>query len=102
QFDIPYDAEVEHVLPKKWNNYDGWTEITHQKDVNKLGNLVILEKKLNISAKNEFFERKKKEYRKSCVLGAKKLCKIKTWDEKVLARRDDRVIEELVSFFNEI
>jgi hypothetical protein len=97
---ISYEAQIEHILPKKWNGYDAWTEETHTNDVNKLGNLVVLEKKLNISAKNEFFVRKQKEYKKSEVIEAQKLCNIPTWNPKALDKRHERVINDLVAFLS--
>ena len=95
---IPWEAQIEHILPKKWNNYDGWTEETYQNDVNKIGNLVVLEKKLNISAKNEFFSRKKDVYKNSEVIAAKNLCDIQSWTPDTLDKRHKNVIKELTSF----
>ena len=55
---------IEHILPQEWCNYDQWDEESHKKNIEKLGNLVILEKSLNIKASNEFFQRKKRYIRK--------------------------------------
>ncbi|MDR1481056.1 MAG: DUF262 domain-containing HNH endonuclease family protein [Synergistaceae bacterium] len=96
---LPEDIHVEHILPKKWNNYDSWTDETYKTDVNKLGNLVILEKKLNISAQNEFFSRKQRQYEKSSVIEANMLCQLEQWDKTALDKRNDRVIKELMKFF---
>lgn len=95
---IPWEAHIEHILPKKWNNYDGWTEETYQADVNRLGNLVVLEKRLNISAKNEFFSRKKQSYENSDIIEANDLCDIPSWTPDTLAERHERVVEELTAF----
>jgi hypothetical protein len=62
--------DIEHILPKKWNNYDGWTETTWKARLNTLGNLIPLEKKINISASNSFLKRKKAKYGKSKVQDA--------------------------------
>lgn len=62
--------DIEHILPKKWNNYDGWTESTWESKLNTLGNLIPLEREINISASNEFFKRKKMKYSESKVQDA--------------------------------
>lgn len=95
---VPWEAHIEHILPQKWNNYDGWTEETYQADVNRLGNLVVLEKRLNISAKNEFFSRKKQSYENSGIIEANDLCDISSWTPETLAERHERVVEELTDF----
>lgn len=95
---IPWEAQIEHILPKKWNNYDGWTEETYQNDVNKLGNLVVLENRLNVSARNEFFSRKKQYYKNSEVIVANNLCDIPSWTPDSLSERHDKVIKDLTEF----
>lgn len=95
---VPWTAQIEHILPKKWNHYDDWTEDTHQADINKLGNLVVLEKRLNISAKNEFFSRKKQVYKDSNIKEANNLCDITSWTPNALADRHRKVIEQLTAF----
>jgi len=91
---------IEHILPKKWNNYDGWTEETWYNDIDKLGNLIPLEWKLNISARNEFFTRKKFDYAKSKVQDAQNLLILSDWSPKNLELRDDISKERLVKFFS--
>jgi hypothetical protein len=63
--------DIEHILPKKWNNFDGWTESTWNENLNTIGNLIPLEKEINISASNEFLKRKKEKYIKSSIQDAK-------------------------------
>jgi len=59
--------DIEHILPREWNHYDGWTAETHKEYLNCLGNLIPLERAKNIKAQNEYL-RKKKEYYKSSVI----------------------------------
>ena len=92
---------IEHILPKKWNNYDGWTEETHFNDLNKLGNLVPLEWKLNISAKNEFFSKKREKYNLSKIQEANSLISIEDWTSQELDKRDKEIKRALLSFFEE-
>lgn len=88
---------IEHILPKKWNNYDEWTEETWAKNLNSLGNLIPLEYRLNISAKNEFFDRKKIEYEKSVVQDAIDLVDVPEWNpdnwEKFQEEKQNRILK---------
>jgi len=63
--------DIEHILPKKWNNYDSWTESLHESHLDILGNLIPLEREINISASNEFLKRKKAKYKDSAVQDAR-------------------------------
>ncbi|MGL4562271.1 MAG: HNH endonuclease family protein, partial [Brevinema sp.] len=49
---------VEHILPKSYQHYDGWTKEMYEQYINSIGNLTLLEKKLNIKAKNEYLQKK--------------------------------------------
>jgi hypothetical protein len=90
---------IEHILPKKWNNYDKWTDNTWQKALNTLGNLIPLEWNLNISAKNEFFARKKESYKNSKVQDAIELTKLDTWHPKDYENRYKETTDRLLSYF---
>ena len=90
---------IEHILPKNWNNYDGWNQETHAEDLNKLGNLVPLEYKLNIAARNDFFDKKKERYKASVVEDAKDLVKIDDWTRECVTRRDKEIKKRISDFF---
>ena len=99
---------IEHILPKKWCNYDKWTTESHAENIDKLGNLVLLEKSLNIKASNEFFQRKKEIYKievpdkntvPSKVQDVKDLTKIENWYPEDLEKRHKEVIQRLENFF---
>lgn len=87
--------DVEHILPRQWNNYDGWTDSTWAKDLNRLGNLVPLEKRLNIRARDSFFSKKQKEYQRSKVLDAQDLWNHSDWTPDILDQRDQEVIDRI-------
>lgn len=99
---IACNPQIEHILPKKWNNYDGWTARSHQGDVDKLGNLVLLEKQLNISARNEFFRRKQEFYSHSEILEARNLSNRTDWTPQALQSRQARIQHELLAFFSSL
>ena len=92
--------EIEHILPRNgYNNYDGWTEEEYNDKLDTLGNLVLFEKKLNIKASNEFFNKKKKEYEKSNIQEAKDLCSFSDWTYDTWKKRNDEKEQEIISFF---
>lgn len=92
-------VEIEHILPKKWNNYDGWTDQLWGEKLNTLGNLVPLSKKLNIAARNEFFDKKKEYYKKSEIQDVKDLLTVKEWKPgDVLAKQKEKT-ERLLKYF---
>lgn len=91
--------EIEHILPKKGENYDGWSQEEHAADIEKLGNLVPLKKKVNIAASNEYFGRKKEKYTDSKVRDAVDLCELEAWTPESLQARHNEVINRLTDFF---
>ncbi|MDD9859263.1 MAG: DUF262 domain-containing HNH endonuclease family protein [Nitrospira sp.] len=95
--------QIEHILPHKWNHYDGWTEEEYGKDLNKLGNLIPLERKLNIKASNEFFARKQEVYKKSKNPEARRLGEGEygdRWLPETLQKRHEELLKLLEKFFD--
>ena len=95
--------DIEHILPKKWNNYDGWTESTWDERLNTLGNLIPLEREINISASNEFLKRKKAKYSASRVQDAKDIAAHvpdNGWTPNQVDELFEKKIKRLNSFFN--
>ena len=90
---------LEHILPKKWNDYDGWTAESWEKWINRIGNLVPLEWKLNISAKNEYFPRKQEKYTQSKVKDVQELCSLSECTETQVAEREEILTERFNEFF---
>ncbi len=92
--------EIEHILPKKWNHYDGWNAESHANNINRLGNLMLLTKKVNIKASNEFFQRKKDVYETSSFSEAQVISQSKSinWGPDELEERDEIVKERLFKF----
>ena len=90
---------IEHILPRIYNNYDYWTDKLWKEQLNLIGNLVPLEWRLNISAKNEFFERKQNRYKDSYVQDVLHLLPLKEWTPNRLIERNNLQINKLLSFF---
>lgn len=96
---IVSNYHIEHILPKKWNNYDKWDEHSWADDLNSIGNLMPLEYKLNINAKNEFFNRKKESYRKSKVRDALDVIQYEEWTPENLKSIQDIKTQRLKNYF---
>lgn len=66
---IPYTSDIEHIFPKKWQNtnYNGWTFDDAALYLDRFGNKMIFEKKLNIQAGNGYFGVKKGKYALSSI-----------------------------------
>lgn len=96
---IVSNYHIEHILPKKWNNYDKWDEHSWADDLNSIGNLMPLEYKLNINAKNEFFNRKKESYSKSKVRDALDVIQYEEWTPENLKSIQDIKTQRLKNYF---
>lgn len=94
-------SEVEHILPQTggYNNYNGWTEEQYEDKLNTLGNYVLLEKPLNIKASNEFFKKKKEEYKHSAIQDALDLVKLDDWKYDDWEKRNKEREEIILKYF---
>jgi hypothetical protein len=88
--------DIEHILPKKWNNFDSWTEDSWAEHLNTLGNLIPLEREINISASNEFLKRKKEKYLDSKIQDAHDIANTIADDGWIPSKVDDFHIEKLL------
>lgn len=95
--------DVEHILPRQWKSdyYDQWDEESCDNAMNKLGNRMPLEKKVNIKASNLFFAEKKKHYKDSNVQDARDLgeSNINEWKLSDFETRHKEVVGRLKVFF---
>ena len=96
---------IEHILPKKWDHYDGWTKnwtkTSVKSHIDSLGNLAPFEKILNIRAANESFPRKKEQYRQSKVQDILDLLDSTHWRRKEVKERQKESVARLLKFFKE-
>lgn len=97
---------IEHILPRAWQHYDGWTEEEYTKYINCLGNLTLLDRKLNIKAKNEYLSKKQEYYKKSSIKDVHTdldstsfvLSKLQDWSAKQCLSRQEEIINRITSF----
>jgi len=99
---IPETFDVEHIFPKKWQdtNYNGWNINDAKIYLERFGNKVVLEKKLNIQAGNGYFGQKKNRYASSKIATIIELSKLpqNDWIKTDIENRENKFISEILSF----
>ncbi|WP_339289961.1 DUF262 domain-containing HNH endonuclease family protein [Paenibacillus sp. FSL E2-0201] len=96
-------VHIEHIMPKTiksksskkeygdWETYLGNDAALHDVYVNKIGNLTLLGSSLNISASNNPFEEKKKNYEQSLIVMTKQLMNYSKWDIATIQERTEKL-----------
>lgn len=101
---IPETFDIEHIFPKKWQNtnYNGWVYDDASDYLDRLGNKIVFEKKLNIQAGNGYFGVKKAKYSLSNISVVKDLSRYKNndWLKTDIEERENQIKDNLISFFN--
>jgi hypothetical protein len=85
----PHKVHVEHIYPQ--NPEPGKSAANHGQIINRLGNLTLLDKVLNISIKNGEFDKKKPSYEKSELLISQDLTVYSAWDASTIADRQKKL-----------
>ncbi|MCL2289186.1 MAG: DUF262 domain-containing HNH endonuclease family protein [Bacteroidetes bacterium] len=96
--------DIEHIFPKKWQdtNYNGWNIKDAKLFLERFGNKIVLEKKLNIQAGNGYFGEKKKRYSSSKIASIIELANLpkNDWVKTDILNRENKMIEDIVLFIN--
>lgn len=96
------DFEIEHIFPRKWqnSNYNGWNDTEAKEYLEKFGNKVAIEKKLNIQAGNGYFGQKKIKYLGSKIEVVKELgkCKTNDWNKDNIIQREELFLTSVIEF----
>lgn len=91
---LPTYWEIEHIFPQTWDTkYYTFDEEEANQKLEHLGNKLPLEKKLNISASNNYFSKKKDKYQTSNIAIIKKLgnsC-LEEWNLDNISTNDKKV-----------
>jgi hypothetical protein len=99
---IPNTFDVEHIFPKKWQdtNYNGWEEKDAQIYLDRFGNKIVFEKKLNIQAGNGYFGKKKDKYKTSKIAVVKDLANYpkNDWTKDDIEKREGEFKDRILSF----
>lgn len=98
---IPEDYQIEHILPQKWEHYkyDDWDSNTYNLYHEMLGNLVPLEKTLNIKSSHRFFAEKKIYYNQSTIRDVRDLGSKHAWTPNAFKERQKKIVNRLSNFF---
>lgn len=100
---LPYNWEIEHILPLKWQpSYFNTNEDEVNELIEAIGNKIPFEKRLNIIASNGYFSKKQEQYAKSNIAIAKAMSNsnIKDWKLEEIRERNIRIIDEVIDTFN--
>ena len=105
---ITYDVKrvwLEHILPDKWQSCDYWKERWKEEEaekwLNRLGNLTLLDKKLNKSASNSPFPIKKdiyagrRGYPKTSFELTRQLQNYNNWTIREIEIRHNQILKEI-------
>ncbi len=99
---IDQTFQIEHIFPQKWDKtYFTWSEEEADLYLNKYGNKVVMEKRLNIQASNGFYSKKKNEYAKSAIKDVQDLCQYSDWTQETIRQREEKVFSRLKEFFKQ-
>lgn len=93
---LPGYWEIEHIFPQTWDSkYYTLNEEEANEKLEHLGNKLPLEKKLNISASNNYFAKKKDRYKDSKIVIIKKLgdSTLDEWNLTNIDTNDTKVCE---------
>lgn len=98
------DAQIEHIFPKKWKDayFADFTEQDADEYGEQIGNKILLEKKNNIQAGNDYFKTKKESYKNSHFLEIQALAKNRenTWCKTDIEARNKQIYESFEKFFS--
>lgn len=88
----PSQVNIEHIMPK---NSDQWEIDAKTRDAYlwRLGNLALLDDKLNKKASNQPFEDKKKLYAKSLIHPNQELANYSRWTSQEIENRQKKLAE---------
>ncbi len=81
----PHKVHVEHIYPQ--TPQEGKRLADHAQLIDRLGNLTLLAKALNIAIRNGSFDKKLPAYEESEILITNDLKKLKAWDAKAIDER---------------
>ncbi len=102
---IKSDFEIEHIFPKKWQtaNYNGWNKNDADEYLEKYGNKIAIEKKINIQAGNGYFGQKKVKYLPSKISEVVALGNYPSndWQKEDIEKRETEFMDAILNFFME-
>ena len=101
---LPNYWEIEHIFPQTWDSkYYDLDEKEADEMLEHLGNKLPLEKKLNISASNNYFDKKKSRYVESKIAICRNLGNgsLDEWNLDNIAKNDLKVCAQIKNIFSQ-
>jgi hypothetical protein len=102
---IPFTFDIEHIFPKKWQNtnYNGWSIEDASLYLDRFGNKIVFEKKLNIQAGNGYFGVKKQKYKVSSIATVIELSEYAKddWVKEDIEKREVDFKNTIIKYFRE-
>lgn len=99
---LPKYWDIEHIFPQTWDSkYYNLNEDEANKLLEHLGNKLPLEKKLNISASNNYFDKKKSRYKVSKISISRNLgdSNLNEWNLDNIMENDSKVCKQVKDIF---
>ena len=99
---LPSYWEIEHIFPQTWDTkYYTLDEEEANDKLEHIGNKLPLEKKLNISASNNYFDKKKEKYKESGIAICRKLgnSSLGEWYLPNIENNDEKICAQLKDLF---
>jgi len=100
----PEKVNLEHILPenptdlqKDWPSFD---ENSHKTYYRRIGNLTLLDKRMNSDIGNGSFEGKKEVYRESELIITKKIAEYNDWTPSEIEERQKELAKKAVEIWN--
>lgn len=96
-------VNLEHILPEvitEKKDWPGFDEETHKSSYKKIGNLTLLNTKINSDLKSGSFINKKEEYKKSEIIITKNLGDTLAWSVDAIKERQIAFAEKAVEIWN--
>lgn len=99
---LPGYWEIEHIFPQTWDTkYYTFDKDEANEKLEHVGNKLPLEKKLNISANNKYFSKKKEKYNKSNIIISKELgeSSLEDWNLDNIVQNDAKICMRVKEIF---
>ncbi|MDW3192646.1 MAG: DUF262 domain-containing HNH endonuclease family protein [Cytophagales bacterium] len=97
--------DIEHIFPKRWQdtNYNGWNIEDAWDYLDRFGNKVVLERKINIQAGNGYFGVKQARYISSSIASVIDLANYPKpdWLKEDIELREEQFVRDIMGFFRE-
>jgi len=96
--------QIEHIAPQQptehWREKMNSQHTTYQELCDDLGNLTLIDEKINNKVKTKEFAVKKSEYIKSRCILTREVAECKDWDPATLRKRRDWIVNSVDSILN--